>query len=424
VDPEARVVVTARDATAAAFASADKNLKQFQRTATGMKNLLTSLGVVFSGRALLSWVTNSVKAAEATGEHADQIREAKSAMEDMKKASDELALSVGITLIPAFQNLGKVFTGLNALFFNADKTPLGKEIADIEEQIRELKKHAIDPGFGELVYSKEDKARLEELSTKLDELKRKQAEALGLFTDATTTRQNMAMRQAIKGMDLIGDFEDRWAHVKGQFDRQPPMPIKFEVEWLTDGPQGDGLKEILAGNGADLSVPVVAQLEQIDQSEIDALFKPIESESEKTARAIGDDFRDAFANWLTDGEFRFKDFLKNIAAQWISSRIFDDLGKIGGSGSFFSKLFGGARAEGGPVSSGKAYVVGERGPEWFLPGQSGTVAPMAAGGPTVVQNFYNQVGIPPQWAAQTATAGQMAARAAFDAIKKQQRGER
>lgn len=37
--------------------------------------------------------------------------------------------------------------------------------------------------------------------------------------------------------------------------------------------------------------------------------------------------------------------------------------------------FGGARAGGGPVSAGRAYLVGERGPELFAPAQSGMVIP-------------------------------------------------
>jgi len=54
----------------------------------------------------------------------------------------------------------------------------------------------------------------------------------------------------------------------------------------------------------------------------------------------------------------------------------------GGGGDFFGSLlsgigsfFGGARATGGPVSAGKAYLVGERGPELMVPGASGTVIP-------------------------------------------------
>ena len=49
--------------------------------------------------------------------------------------------------------------------------------------------------------------------------------------------------------------------------------------------------------------------------------------------------------------------------------------------------FGGFRANGGPVSGGTPYVVGERGPELFVPSRSGTIVPNGAGGGvTVIQN--------------------------------------
>lgn len=50
----------------------------------------------------------------------------------------------------------------------------------------------------------------------------------------------------------------------------------------------------------------------------------------------------------------------------------------GGMGSLFGSLFGGARAEGGPVSGGRAYLVGEQGPELFMPATSGNIIPNAA----------------------------------------------
>ncbi|VVT21673.1 Tail tape measure protein (fragment) [Sphingomonas sp. EC-HK361] len=45
-------------------------------------------------------------------------------------------------------------------------------------------------------------------------------------------------------------------------------------------------------------------------------------------------------------------------------------------------LIGGApgRATGGPVSPGRAYMVGERGPELFVPTTSGSVAASGSGG--------------------------------------------
>lgn len=44
----------------------------------------------------------------------------------------------------------------------------------------------------------------------------------------------------------------------------------------------------------------------------------------------------------------------------------------------------GARAAGGPVEAGSAYLVGENGPELFVPGQSGAISPNAK--PSVTLN--------------------------------------
>jgi phage-related minor tail protein len=47
------------------------------------------------------------------------------------------------------------------------------------------------------------------------------------------------------------------------------------------------------------------------------------------------------------------------------------------------------RANGGPVSSGQTYMVGERGPELFVPGRSGTIVAndkMGGGSTNVVVN--------------------------------------
>ena len=55
--------------------------------------------------------------------------------------------------------------------------------------------------------------------------------------------------------------------------------------------------------------------------------------------------------------------------------------------------FGGARAGGGPVTSGGAYLVGERGPEVFRPASAGSVEP-AAGGLTVNVTVQGEGGAP------------------------------
>jgi hypothetical protein len=49
-------------------------------------------------------------------------------------------------------------------------------------------------------------------------------------------------------------------------------------------------------------------------------------------------------------------------------------------GGAIDNIFGGGRANGGPVSSGTSYVVGERGPELFVPNTSGKIIPNGGSG--------------------------------------------
>ncbi|MFG1250555.1 hypothetical protein V5F60_27585, partial [Xanthobacter flavus] len=53
-------------------------------------------------------------------------------------------------------------------------------------------------------------------------------------------------------------------------------------------------------------------------------------------------------------------------------------GLMGGGSGIIGSMFGGFRAEGGPVQANRAYVVGERGPEVIIPGRSGSVIPNSA----------------------------------------------
>lgn len=62
------------------------------------------------------------------------------------------------------------------------------------------------------------------------------------------------------------------------------------------------------------------------------------------------------------------------------------LGSTGALGFGLQNLFGGGRATGGPVSSGTAYVVGEKGPELFVPNTSGMIIPNSKGMSVPTQN--------------------------------------
>lgn len=55
-------------------------------------------------------------------------------------------------------------------------------------------------------------------------------------------------------------------------------------------------------------------------------------------------------------------------------------GTLGAGQGVLGSLFGGFMANGGTVSGGKSYIVGERGPELFTPGRTGSIAPSGSFG--------------------------------------------
>ncbi len=79
-------------------------------------------------------------------------------------------------------------------------------------------------------------------------------------------------------------------------------------------------------------------------------------------------------------------------------------------GSALGDVFSGARADGGPVGAGGAYLVGERGPEVFRPGVSGEIGP-ASVGPTSITLNIQGAGDPPAFVRSQAQVAQALARA-------------
>jgi tape measure domain-containing protein len=123
----------------------------------------------------------------------------------------------------------------------------------------------------------------------------------------------------------------------------------------------------------------------------------------ETVRELGLSFSSAFEDAVVKGEKLSKvlqGLLQDIARIIARRTITEPLGNAVsaglaslGTGSWFdgigSWLGGLFRAEGGPVAAGQPYIVGERGPEWFVPDRGGTVLPngMAPGGPVIQQTI-------------------------------------
>jgi phage-related minor tail protein len=145
----------------------------------------------------------------------------------------------------------------------------------------------------------------------------------------------------------------------------------------------------MSGDGVDLDTLVIRV--RADTSEflggIGAVRRELDGPLAAGAERAGGSIERALARAAVTGKLGFED-LRRVAvsalADIAANAIKADLGGLfGGSGggllgglaSAVGGLFGGkpGRATGGPVTGGSAYLVGERGPELFVPSAAGRI---------------------------------------------------
>ncbi|MEN5362615.1 phage tail tape measure C-terminal domain-containing protein [Brevundimonas intermedia] len=117
---------------------------------------------------------------------------------------------------------------------------------------------------------------------------------------------------------------------------------------------------------------------------LEALKAPAQDAADAIEEAFGragDSLTRSLARAAADGEVSLAEL-----ARAVLNAVNAAAGSQGGlSGAIQAAMssFGGARADGGPVLGGGAYLVGERGPEVFRPATGGEIGPASGGGVTV-----------------------------------------
>lgn len=121
---------------------------------------------------------------------------------------------------------------------------------------------------------------------------------------------------------------------------------------------------------------------------LEALKAPAQDAADAIEEAFGragDSLTRSLARAAADGEVSLAEL-----ARAVLNAVNAAAGSQGGPGGGLSgaiqaamSSFGGARADGGPVLGGGAYLVGERGPEVFRPATGGEIGPASGGGVTV-----------------------------------------
>ncbi|MEW6390093.1 MAG: phage tail tape measure protein [Pseudomonadota bacterium] len=122
-------------------------------------------------------------------------------------------------------------------------------------------------------------------------------------------------------------------------------------------------------------------------AEAAAALDSLKAPAERAARSIDEAFARAGASLVkslaraaSDGQVSLAELARAVLGAAGAAL------KGGGLGEALSKSFAGARADGGPVLPGGAYLVGERGPEVFRPASAGSIEPAGSGGVSVTIN--------------------------------------
>lgn len=132
----------------------------------------------------------------------------------------------------------------------------------------------------------------------------------------------------------------------------------------------DEAGQLAAGAAADLAAV-------FDEAGSGGLLDSLAQGVEGAARGV----RNALVGALSGAEVEWDQVIGRMARRLSDLALDSALSQVAGGNETalaLGSLFGGFRARGGPVQPGQAYVVGEAGPEWFVPGLAGTVVPQAA----------------------------------------------
>jgi hypothetical protein len=303
-----------------------------------------------------------------------------------KKPTGDIALGTGTSDSSArkaiegnasFAREMQELASLIQTFQKAAEGPIS-QTEDLQRQLDTFR--ALNPEVQTYLQGLVDQVAQRELLVKENEAWQRQQE---LNADFDARELQALEEQSAAELSTAKAMEDRALAIREMLDPQLKL-LNLQQEYtelldaglLSNEEYTAGLKKLAEDQ---------AKLADTGKTSMDDLKRAVEGTSKDAADALLD------LAWTGETSFdaMVESMLKNLARLALQrsitdpivkgldeSGIFDSIGST--FGSFFN--FGGARANGGPVSSGKSYLVGERGPEIFMPSTSGSIIPNGGGG--------------------------------------------
>lgn len=334
---EARFTLRAVDETQMAFASVQNNLRRLQQTSdTAGKALTKNLDLKDAARTLATVVGLSVD------KIADKFARFVTGQDEETQKLQESLISLGEEGIRA-----------QAALFAARSTE-EQQVERLIQQRDRLRKAIAEPTT--------DLAKQVEIEQKKVDLFKTEAELFAaqkahmanqdrIQKDYAASLQAVA---AVQGKVFSGDTVDNAERILGLRAKEGRLLIEIGATEMSNLERRTELNNELAMTYQQML--------------------PLLEEQKRLGNEVGTIIAQGFEDAIIAGN-GLRDVIKGIAQDllrlFIRQQITTPLAS--GIGSFFNGLMG--RASGGPVTSGTPYMVGERGPEIFVPRGSGTIIP-------------------------------------------------
>lgn len=415
---EASFTIRAIDSTRAAFASVQNSLNKLQSTA---KLVVTSIKGAFGFGALLmvgSKLNQTLEDAEKNAKMLGLSAQEVDGLTVATNLADEAAMALQRTVASVASFFTRAFTSgdvaakaadirfkrvgetLKELELKAKQTfesiagiddtesvrfaRIGDAIAKLNREIAESDKSI-------------DAVKNAERRVKIAELQFDQATiAKNAFQGMDEALGAAAAAEEEYNMSLLTEAE-RQALITQKLDER--MRSMTELKRLL----GDKTEGIDMLNATPRDIALMEKMTKDSQEYVKLLGqrKKLETDLERIARDAGEMISQGFEDAILSGN-KLSDVLRNLAQDLIRL-IFRNVITAPLAGGISNAIMGafGFLAEGGPAKAGSPYIVGERGPELFVPGTSGTVIPNdrmgqaggSVGGPTVNISYNIQSGV-------------------------------
>jgi phage-related minor tail protein len=150
------------------------------------------------------------------------------------------------------------------------------------------------------------------------------------------------------------------------------------------------------GEGGELGETVFDTLDTAMKDKTKGMTEFARTAAENMQNAFAQFLFDPFKDGLRGMLANFVNMLRQMVAQIVAQQILLAFFRMFTGGTGFMADFANAavksiegKAIGGPVSQGTPYIVGERGPELFVPNSSGSIVPNNRMGGVTVAPVYN-----------------------------------